>query len=77
VAGSGFPFNGLLHQLEIQRAAHEGLTEPQRAQELQGGDVDVLGVAGVEHDFLGVALAVADAEVVAERGGHHAYGMRA
>jgi hypothetical protein len=63
----------LFDQLKIERAGDEVAEDAGGAKEFVNADVDVLAVAGVEDHLLGVALDVADAEVISERqalGGH-------
>ena len=54
--------------------AVEGIARPRqrRAQELEAGKVDVVAVARIEDDVLGIAFLVAHAQVIAERRGHWA-----
>ena len=68
VPGGALPLHGLLHELKVQVTRRELVEHAARAQVLVDADVHVFAVARVEHDLLRVALDVADAQVVAERG---------
>jgi hypothetical protein len=70
-AGRGFPLEGLFDELKVQLAAGQGFAEAKGAKKFRGREIDVVAVAGVENDFLRVALAVAHAQVVAEWLDHH------
>jgi hypothetical protein len=61
VTRRSFPLDNQLDQLVVETAAGQSLAEPERAHELSGRKIDVVGVARVEHHLLRVALAVAHA----------------
>jgi hypothetical protein len=54
---------------EESRRLEHGFPAPERAKELSCREIDVLGITRVEHHFLGLALGVVDAEIIAELSG--------
>jgi hypothetical protein len=56
--------------LIVKRAIEQRLAVADGAEEFGSGDVQAIGVGGVEDEPSGVTLAVADAKVVAKGFGH-------
>ena len=64
------PLRRLLDELEIEVAVDQRVAESDGADEFVDGDIHVVAVAGIEDDFLRVAFAIADAQVISEGPGH-------
>jgi len=62
----GFPFDGLLYQLKVEFTTEKLLSVTQRAKKFCGRQIDILGIASVEDNFLRVTLTVTDAKIITE-----------